>query len=104
MKSVGGLGILVAARALIVFVFAFHGAGPDVAAREDARDARLEEVRVAIALPESRGAYIRAGEHIAVALERDLRRQPSCLGVRSDEDEQPTRLESRRLRGRAVAD
>ena len=30
---------------------AFDGAEADVAAREDARDARLEEVRVAVELP-----------------------------------------------------
>ena len=39
---------------------ALDGAEPDVAAREDARDAGLEQVRVAVELPAPRGASRRS--------------------------------------------
>ena len=83
---------------------AFHGAEPDVAAREDARDAGLEEVRVAVELPPPGGGHVGAREHVAAAVERDLGRQPRRLGIRSDEDEQAAGFEPGRLSGRGVAD
>ncbi len=83
---------------------ALHRAGANVAAREDARDARLQEVRVAVELPALFGRQIRAREDEAAVVERDLGRQPRRLGIGPDEDEEPARLESRRLPRRAVAD
>ena len=44
---------------------ALHGAEAHVAAREDARDARLQEVRVAVERPLDRRAHVGAGEHEA---------------------------------------
>src|SRR5437899_8998057 len=41
-----------------------HGAESDVAASENARDARLEAVRVPVELPRSRGVHVGAGEHV----------------------------------------
>ena len=66
-----------------------HRAQPDVAAREDPRGARLEQVGVAVELPATGGGDRGAREHVAVAIECDLGRQPGGLGVRADEDEQP---------------
>src|SRR5262249_11655643 len=83
---------------------AFDRAEPDIAAREDARDARLEQVRVAVELPASRVAYVGAREHVAAAVECDLRRQPGRLSIRSDEDEQPAGLEAGRIPGRGIPD
>ena len=67
---------------------ALHRGEPDVAAREDAGHARLEQVRVAIELPPSRRLR-RAGEDEAVGVEGDLGREPAGLGVGADEDGQP---------------
>src|SRR5437762_3377882 len=67
---------------------AFYGRGADVAAREDAGNARLEEVRVAVEFPASGGGRVGACEYVAVAIDGDLRRQPRGLGIRPDEDEQ----------------
>ena len=77
--------------------YPLHGAEPDVAAGEDARDARLEEVRVPFEWPPSGVAHVTAGEHIALEVERDLRWEPRGLGIGADEDEQAARLEPRRL-------
>ena len=55
---------------------AFHGAVADVAAGEDPRDARLEEIRVTVELPSSRGAHVGAGEDVALRVECDLRWEP----------------------------
>src|SRR5262249_38223715 len=74
----------------------------DITAGEDARDARLEEVGVPVVLPPSRRAHVGAGEHIALRVECDLRWEPRGLGVRTDEDEHPTRPEPRRLAGCGV--
>ena len=59
--------------------------------------ARLEQVRVAVERPAAGGAHVGAGEHVAAAVERDLRRQPAGLGVGADEDEEAAGLEPRRL-------
>src|SRR5580765_367562 len=48
-----------------------------VAAREDTGHARLEQVRVALELPASRGGDVRAREHEAARVERDFRRKPT---------------------------
>src|SRR5262245_31771477 len=69
-----------------------HGAGADVAACEDPRHARLEQVRIALELPPPVGEDVRAGEHEAAPVERDLGRKPGGLGVRADEDVQTTGL------------
>ena len=76
-----------------------------VAAREDARHARLEQVRVALELPAPRRRGVGAGEdEAALRIERDLGRQPVRLRVGADEDEQPAGLEARLLAAVAVAD
>ena len=80
---------------------ALDRAEPHVAAGEDAGHARLEQVRVAVERPAPAGAHVRAGEHVAVVVERDLGREPRRLRVRADEDVQPARLEPRRLARRA---
>ena len=67
-----------------------YGGEPDVAAGEDARGAGLEQVRIAVELPAPGGGHVGAREHVAVAIERHLGRQPGGLCVRADEDEQPT--------------
>src|SRR6186997_712985 len=76
---------------------ALHRRVADVAAGEDAGNARLEQVRVAVERPPARGAHVRARENEAAAVERDLGRQPRGLGVRPDEDVEPARLDARRL-------
>jgi hypothetical protein len=43
---------------------ALHRAEPDIATREDARNGGLEEVRVALELPASRGTHIGTREHV----------------------------------------
>ena len=55
---------------------ALHRARAHVAAREDARHARLEQVRISVERPAARIADIGAGEHVAAPVERDLGRQP----------------------------
>ena len=51
---------------------ALHRAVPDVAAGEDAGDARLEQVRVALELPAPRRSDVRPGQDEAPLVERDL--------------------------------
>src|SRR4051794_17362979 len=81
-----------------------HGAEAHVAAREDARHARLEQVRVALELPLTRRRGLGAGEDEAtLRIDRDLGRQPVRLRVCADEDEEPARLQSRLLAAVAVA-
>src|SRR5579862_9914596 len=58
----------------------FHRAEPDIAAREDAGRARLQQVRVTLELPVSGAAQIAAGAHVALRVEGDLRREPAGLG------------------------
>src|SRR4029453_1007775 len=82
----------------------FHGAESHVAAGEDARNAGLEEVRVAVELPASGAAHVGAGEHVAPLVECDLGWEPRGFGVRADEDEQTTRLEPGRVAGGGVVD
>ena len=43
----------------------YHRAGANVGAREDARDARLEQVQVAVERPAALGAHVGTGEHVA---------------------------------------
>src|SRR5204862_7206495 len=76
---------------------ALHGAESDVPARENAGDARLEQVRVALELPPADVAHIRSGEHVAALVNGDLRRQPGCLSVGPDHDEQAAGFEPLRL-------
>src|SRR5262249_36320222 len=83
---------------------ALHRAEPDVAAGEDAGDARLEEVRVAVELPPARRPRVEAGEHVSLLVERDLRWEPCGFGICTDEDEEPTRFEPGCLAGRGIAD
>src|SRR5215208_2934618 len=64
---------------------AFHRAEPHVAAREDPRYARLEQVRIAFELPPSDEWDVGAGEHEAAAVACDLGRQPGRLRVGADE-------------------
>ena len=75
-----------------------HRAVADVPAGEDPRDAGLEQVRVAAGLPATPGGRVGAGEDEAVVVERDLRRQPRRLGIRTDQDEEAARLEPGRSR------
>jgi hypothetical protein len=49
---------------------------PDIAARENAGDARLKEVGVARVCPPSRLHYVVAGQHIAPPVASNLRWQP----------------------------
>ena len=53
---------------------ALHRAVAHVTAREDPRDARLEQIRVALELPATRVAHVRSGEDVTPTVERDLRR------------------------------
>ena len=59
-----------------------------VAAREDAGDARFEQVGIAVARPAPGLHHVVAGQDIAARVARDLRRQPLGLRVGADEDEQ----------------
>src|SRR5215211_5471506 len=61
---------------------ALHWAGPNIAAREDAWNARFEEVRVEVEVPSPRGRDVGTGEYVAVAIKCDLLRQPRRLRVR----------------------
>ena len=83
---------------------ALHGAEPDVAAGEDARDAGLEQVRVAIGSPRAGGGHVGAGQHVAVVVERDLGREPRRLGIRADQDEEAAGREPGRLPGLGALD
>ena len=83
---------------------ALHRAEADVAAGEDAWDARLEQERIALELPPVGDAEIRAREHIAAGIERDLLRKPAGLGVGADEDVEPAGLVAARLARLRVAD
>src|SRR3954454_938702 len=76
----------------------------DVAAGEDAGHARLEQVRIAPGPQAARLAHVRAGEHEALRVERDLLREPSRLGVGADEDEEAAGVDAGDLVGLAVAD
>src|SRR5690348_16384144 len=73
------------------------GPRTDVAAREDARNARLEEIGISLRGPRSGALQLRAREHVPELIERDLPWEPAGFGVCSDEEEEPTRLESGRL-------
>src|SRR5919109_2845923 len=83
---------------------AFHRGRAHVAAGEDAGDARLEKVRVALELPASGGGDVRTGEDIAAPVELDLRWQPRRLRIGADEQEEPAGLQSRRLSRVGVTD
>src|SRR5215210_6502333 len=83
---------------------ALDRAGANVAARKDARHARLEEVAIAVEVPIATGTHVRSGEHVAVPVECELGWEPARLGVCTDEQEQPAGLESRRLARVRVAD
>src|SRR3954452_13929761 len=76
----------------------------DVAAGEDAGHARLEQVGVALGRPAARRAHVRAREHEALRVERDLLGQPFRLGVGADEDEETTGVHAGDLVRLAVAD
>src|SRR5262249_13597369 len=82
---------------------ALDGARAHVSTGEDPRPARLEKVRVALERPAAVG-HRRAGEDVAVSVERDLGRQPARLGVGSDEDEQAAGADPGRAAARRVAD
>ena len=45
--------------------------------------------------PASAGPRVDAGQHVALGVERDLRREPARLGIGADEDEEAARLEAR---------
>ena len=64
----------------------FHRAEPHVPAREDARDAGLEEIRVALMRPAIRCTHVGPGEDEAALIELDLGWEPARLGVRPDEE------------------
>ena len=66
---------------------ALDRARPHVAAREDAGDARFEQVRIAIVRPAPGFHRIVSGQDIAARIARDLGWQPIGLRVGSDEDE-----------------
>ena len=83
---------------------ALHGAEPYVAAGEDPRDAGLEQVGIAVALPPTGGGHVGAGQHVAVVVERDLGREPRRLGVRADQDEEAAGREPGRLPGLGAPD
>src|SRR6185437_3566464 len=83
---------------------ALDGPEADVAAGEDAGDARLEQVRVALELPAVGARQLRAGEHVPAPVAGDLRRQPARLGVGADQDEEAARLERGLVAGLRVAD
>ena len=76
----------------------------NVAAREDARHARLQEIRIAVEPPTVRGGRIQPGDDVTAAVECDLLREPSRLGVGADEDVEPAGVEPRRLTARRVVD
>src|SRR3954453_534946 len=78
--------------------------GADVAAGEDARDARLEQMRVPLERPATRRAQVRAGEDEALLVQRDVLREPAGLRVGADEDEQAARAEPGHGAGSTVAD
>src|SRR6478735_7000372 len=59
-----------------------------VATGEDARDAGLEQVRVAADGGTGLDRHVWSGLHVAMAVEHDLGRQPGGLGIGADEDEQ----------------
>ena len=80
----------------------FHLAEANVAAGENARHARLEQVRVAVELPAPGRAHVGAGQDVAMPVQRDLGRQPRCLCVGADEDEEAARSEPRRRSARPV--
>ena len=62
-------------------------AQPDVAAREYARYARFEEVRVAALHPVAGFCYVIAGQNVSAAIARNLGREPLRLCVGADEHE-----------------
>ena len=74
---------------------ALHRPKPDVAARKDAGDARLQQVGIAVERPAPRAARVGAREYVAALVERDLRREPCRLRIRADEDNSPP--DSRRV-------
>ena len=67
---------------------ALHWAEAHVAARKDARNARLEKVGIAVERPAPGCAHVGTSEHVTAAVERDLGRKPRRLRVGADEDEQ----------------
>ena len=67
-------------------------------------NARLEQIWVAVVRPVVGHAHVGSREHEAVAVARDLGRQPARLRVRPDEDEEPARVHALGLAGLAVAD
>ena len=76
----------------------------DVAAREDPRNARLEQVRVALEGPASSRRHVGAGEDVALRVERDLRAGASAVSasapmkMKSPPDSSAGRLARRRAR------
>src|SRR5262249_12591764 len=83
---------------------ALHRARTNVAAREDARHARLEEVPVAIEVPLPLGADVGTREHVAARVERDLGREPVGVRIGADEEEEPARLEASYIAGFRIPD
>ena len=76
---------------------ALDGGEAHVPAREDAGDARLEEVRIPVERPVPRSAEVGTREDEAMPVERNRGRQPGGLGVGADEDVEPARIEPPRL-------
>ena len=83
---------------------AFDRTEPDVAAGENARDAGLEEVGVAVEVPPARRSHLRPGEDVAVVVERDLGRQPVGLRIGADEDVEPAGAQSFGFAADAIVD
>ena len=67
--------------------------GADIAAREDAGHAVSSRYGSRSSGQAPAALSVRPGEHVAAAVERDLRRQPPGLGVGTDEDEEPAGVE-----------
>src|SRR4029453_2694968 len=67
---------------------ALDRARSNVTASEDARHARLEQIRIAVARSIRGRRNVDAGEHVAASVARDLAGQPLGLRIRADEDEE----------------
>ena len=61
--------------------YALDGAEPNVTAREDAGNARLQEVGVAVGRPVPGCSHVGAGEYIPLVVERRLSRSPWNFAV-----------------------
>ena len=73
-------------------------------AGEDARHARLQQVRVAVVGPAPARGDVGARQHEAALVERDLGRQPGRVRVGADEDEQAAARAADLRPGGAIAD